>query len=62
MATTVRGTRPRKAARATKARLRKADRTLVVIGGHEDKEGDRAILREVAALRLAQAEEGAPAR
>ena len=32
----------------TRPRLRKADRALIIIGGHEDKEGDRAILREVA--------------
>ena len=33
---------------SARARLHKADRTLVIIGGHEDKTGDRAILREVA--------------
>ncbi len=28
--------------------MRKQDRCLIIIGGHEDKEGDRVILREVA--------------
>lgn len=42
--------RARGTGRAGRVRLRKADRTLVVIGGREDKEGDRAILREVAEL------------
>ena len=50
MATTARGrtTRAGGGRRGAQPRLRKADRTLVIIGGHEDKEGDRAILREVA--------------
>ena len=42
MATRKRTTRP------PRARLRKADRALIVIGGHEDRDGDRVILREVA--------------
>jgi cyanophycinase len=41
-------TRKRRPARAPNPRLRKADRALVIIGGHEDKEGDRVILAEVA--------------
>jgi len=51
MATTARSRTTGKggARRTARPRLRKADRTLVVIGGHEDREGDRAILREVAA-------------
>ena len=51
MATTARGRTTRgRGGRGTRPRLRKADRTLVVIGGHEDKDGDRVILREVAEL------------
>ncbi len=52
MATTVRErtTRTTRGRKPRQPRLRKADRTLVVIGGHEDREGDRAILREVAQL------------
>jgi cyanophycinase len=47
--TTTRGTtRTRRQTAPPRPRLRKTDRTLVIIGGHEDKDGDRTILREVA--------------
>ena len=48
MATTTRTKSTSRRAASARPRLRKADRTLVIIGGHEDKTGDRAILREVA--------------
>ena len=41
-------TRTRRATAQPRPRLRKTDRTLVIIGGHEDKEGERTILREIA--------------
>lgn len=38
----------RRRSRPRAPRLRKADRALIIVGGHEDKEGDRVILQEVA--------------
>ena len=40
--------RARTGARVGRPRLRKIDRALIIVGGHEDKDGDKRILREIA--------------